>query len=101
MDNDRFADAATRRPNGGRQPGRSGGFAAFRTRNVVIIVTPERAKQVEERTARMMAADSWGQLEREPAHFSTDTNTTDTRIKELEEKVKKLTEELEKSRKKN
>ncbi len=73
------------------------GLRAFRTGNVVVIVTPERAKQVEEKS---MIISRGGILQGASA-LPVDTTATETRVKELDEKVKKLTEELEKLRKKN
>lgn len=70
------------------------GLRAFRTGNVVVIVTPERAKQIEDVTAKANSVAGLGG----PAVGLT-SDGSDTRIKELEEKVKKLMDELEKSRK--
>jgi hypothetical protein len=76
------------------------GLRAFRTGNVVVIVTPERAKQIEEVSAKA-AVIGFGGLGGPAIGLSSDANATDARIKELEEKIRKLTEEMEKSRKKD
>lgn len=69
------------------------GLRAFRTGNVVVIVSAERAKQVEEQHARFNSGVFGG-----PMFGFVDPASTEAKIKELEEKVKKLTEELEKKK---
>lgn len=68
------------------------GLRAYRTGNVVVIVTPDRAKQIEDAATKLVPMG---------LGFPGGESATDFRVKELEEKVKKLTEELEKSRKKD
>jgi hypothetical protein len=69
------------------------GLRAFRTGNVVVIVTTERAKQIDEQHARLNPAFLG------PMVGFAETGTTESKVKELEEKIKKLTEELEKAKK--
>ena len=76
------------------------GLRAFRTGNVAVIVTPERARQVEAPSAERRPGPG------EPAGDAgavgparQDLTRADER-KALEEKVRKLTEELEKLKKK-
>ena len=69
------------------------GLRAFRTGNVVVIVTTERAKQVDEQFARLNPSFLGATV------GFVDPGAADGKLKELEEKIKKLTEELEKSKK--
>jgi type II secretory pathway component HofQ len=71
------------------------GLRAFRTGNVVVIVTTDRAKQIEDTAAKSVPNGLGG--------FSTlpESPANEARVKELDEKVKKLMEDLEKSRKKD
>jgi hypothetical protein len=88
------------------------GLRAFRTGNVVVIVTPERARQLESPsdggprvslgglggigTGGLMTL---GELETIGRLFANRPIETETRRKELEEKVRQLTEELQKLKK--
>jgi len=69
------------------------GLRAFRNGNTVVIVTPERAKQVDEQYARLNPSFLG------PTIGFVDPGAAEAKLKELEEKIKKLTEELEKSKK--
>lgn len=64
------------------------GLRAFRNGNVVVIVTSERAKQAEGESHRL--------IQGMPPMLE---DPLEAKLKALEEKVKKLTEELEKSKK--
>lgn len=89
------------------------GLRAFRSGNVVVIVTPERAKEVD-KEAKSFGVAPWGngqlpigaggisveQLEAISKLLNHKPSDDDGKKKELEEKVKKLTEELEKLKKK-
>lgn len=88
------------------------GLRAFRTGNVVVIVTPERAKQLEsppDGGPRVALGGlpggggimTLGELETVGRLFANKPVETDARRKELEDKVRKLTEELERLRKKD
>jgi hypothetical protein len=86
------------------------GLRAFRTGNVVVLVTPERAKQLESppdggprvTLGGLGGAGSLmtlGELESIARLFANKPVETEARRKELEEKVRKLTEELQKLKK--
>ena len=67
------------------------GIRAFRNGNTVVIVTVERAKQIDEQASRL-----------NPPFLGAGIGFADpieAKVKELEEKVKKLMEDLEKSKK--
>jgi hypothetical protein len=82
------------------------GLRAFRTGNVVVVVTAERAKQVE--AAGQGAGIGIGcpvpesrlATPEQSDRLRQDLSRADDERKALEEKVRKLTEELEKSKKK-
>jgi hypothetical protein len=84
------------------------GLRAFRTGNVVVIVTPERVKQMEGDTGPRVALGGYGaaggvmtlgELETIGRLFANKPVETESRRKELEEKVRMLTEELQKLKK--
>jgi len=89
------------------------GLRAFRSGNVVVIVTPERAKEIE-KEAKFFGMTPWGngqlplgvsgitieQLETLSKLLNHKPSEDDSKKKELEDKVKKLTDELEKLKKK-
>jgi len=88
------------------------GLRAFRTGNVVVIVTPERAKQLESppdggpRVALGGLAGAGGimtlgELETVGRLFANKPVETEARRKELEEKVRKLTEEMDRLKRKD
>lgn len=69
------------------------GLRAYRNGNTVVIVTAERAKQIDEQHARLNPSFLG------PTVGFADPGAADSKVKDLEEKIKKLTEELEKSKK--
>jgi hypothetical protein len=84
------------------------GLRAFRTGNVVVIVTPERAKQVEGDPGLRVGLGGLGglggggilslaELETIARLFGKPTDA-DSRIKQLEEQLRKVTEELNKKK---
>lgn len=89
------------------------GLRAFRTGNVVVIVTPERAKQAfagADMPPRIALGGLGGlggnvltldELTSIGKLFSAKPADADARRKELEEKIRKLTEELERTKGKN
>jgi len=88
------------------------GLRAFRTGNVVVIVTPERARQLEstgDSGPRVALGGypggggimSLGELETIGRLFANKPVEAEARRRELEEKVRKLTEELDRLKKKD
>jgi hypothetical protein len=80
------------------------GLRAFRTGNVVVIVTPDRARQIEAPPVGLAIGqpipESRLATPEQSDRVRQELSRADDERKALEEKVKKLTEELEKLKKK-